>query len=122
MLGAKVGALISLGVILATSTAVSAAEIAAVTLFPIPVGAAVAIAAIMPTAIALGAVIGGKKGKETQEKEYALAIKQRNAQKTIVSPSVNQNLEQAFEQNPSKNHTTEIIAERARAESKQRQL
>lgn len=115
LIGANAGALVSMAVLMATTTAVSAAGIAAV-------GGLLPIAAIaMPAAIIIGAFIGGKKGKETQQNEYALAI-QQSEEGIRVEPSIRRGLEQAYEQNLNQHHAEEILRKRAEAQALQKQL
>lgn len=70
----------------------------------------------------IGVVIGGARGKHTQEKEYAQAVEQQREQQMGISPLASKRTAQEYENVPTKSYRAEIQAERARSAIQQKQL
>ncbi len=86
-----------------------------------PAAIAIAVTAALGST-ALGATIGGKQGKETQEKEYALAVAQQREQQIEKSPSISKNLSPEYGHEVKINHAATIQAEKTAAQSQQKQM
>ncbi|MEQ1790406.1 MAG: hypothetical protein ABL857_08175, partial [Rickettsiales bacterium] len=84
------------------------------------IAAAAATIGTIGTAI-IGAVIGSKHGKRTQEKEYVEALHQQSEQQMEKSPSVSKNVTQEYGHEVKANHAATIQKEQAAA-SQQKQI
>jgi hypothetical protein len=117
--GSIVGIIIGTGILAAKGVVLTAAGMAAPAAIPIVATVGVLTFGIMAGFIALGAVVGGKAGKERMGHEYADAVSQHAAE---MSASKVPALDMGLSQEPAKSYAAQIEAQRLLAASQQKQI